>query len=140
MEITEVRVSVWDEQPEKRLKAYATITFDHGFVVRNIKVIKGNTGLFVAMPSRKPKVACGTCGFKGDLGARYCAQCGASIPPARDPFGASASADARAHRDIAHPVTAEFRHYLQRTVLEAYEAERAKTREMKPGVPASDDA
>ncbi len=52
MEITEVRVFPVDEE---RLKAYVTITFDDCFVVRDLKVINGNSGLFVAMPSKKRK-------------------------------------------------------------------------------------
>ena len=40
---------------EDRLKAYVTITFDHCFVVRDLKVISENNGLFVAMPSKKRK-------------------------------------------------------------------------------------
>lgn len=36
-----------------KLKAYASVTFDDCFVVHNIKVIEGKSGLFVAMPSRK---------------------------------------------------------------------------------------
>src|SRR5215467_752117 len=52
MEITEVRVFPMNED---KLKAYATITFDNCFVVRDIKVISGSTGLFVAMPSKKRK-------------------------------------------------------------------------------------
>ncbi len=52
MEITEVRVFPVDED---KLKAYATITFDNCFVVRDLKVIQGNNGLFVAMPSKKRK-------------------------------------------------------------------------------------
>jgi stage V sporulation protein G len=52
MEITEVRVFPVNED---KLKAYATITFDNCFVVRNLKVIDGNSGLFVAMPSKKRK-------------------------------------------------------------------------------------
>ncbi|MBI2335732.1 MAG: septation regulator SpoVG [Deltaproteobacteria bacterium] len=52
MQITEVRVFPVDED---RLKAYATITFDDCFVVRDLKVISGNAGLFVAMPSKKRK-------------------------------------------------------------------------------------
>jgi stage V sporulation protein G len=52
MEITEVRVFPMNED---KLKAYATITFDNCFVVRDIKVISGTTGLFVAMPSKKRK-------------------------------------------------------------------------------------
>lgn len=52
MEITEVRVYPVDEE---KLKAYVTITFDSCFVVRDIKIIKGQEGLFVSMPSRKRK-------------------------------------------------------------------------------------
>ena len=126
MEITEVRVAL-REGSEKRLRAYATLTFEHCFVVRNIKIIEGKSGLFVAMPSRKPKVSCGRCGFKGDLGGRFCTQCGASIPAATERvMGAGESPEGQSHRDIAHPITAEFRQYLQQRVLEAYDAERAK--------------
>ena len=52
MKITEVKVFPVNEE---RLKAYVTITLDDCFVVRDLKVINGNTGLFVAMPSKKRK-------------------------------------------------------------------------------------
>jgi stage V sporulation protein G len=52
MEVTEVRVFPVDEE---KLKAYVTITIDNCFVVRDLKVINGNNGLFVAMPSKKRK-------------------------------------------------------------------------------------
>jgi len=52
MEVTEVRIFPVEED---RLKAYVAITFDHCFVVRDLKVISGNNGLFVAMPSKKRK-------------------------------------------------------------------------------------
>ncbi|HUT83975.1 MAG TPA: septation regulator SpoVG [Thermodesulfobacteriota bacterium] len=52
MEITEAKVFPINEE---KLKAYASITFDNCFVVRNLKVINGNNGLFVAMPSVKRK-------------------------------------------------------------------------------------
>lgn len=52
MEVTEVKVFPVQEE---RLKAYVSITFDHCFVVRDLKVIQGNNGLFVAMPSKKRK-------------------------------------------------------------------------------------
>lgn len=52
MEITEVKVFPVNEE---RLKAYVTIIFDNAFVVRDLKIINGNTGLFVAMPSKKRK-------------------------------------------------------------------------------------
>ena len=52
MKITEVKVFPVNED---RLKAYVTITFDDAFVVRDLKIIKGHDGLFVAMPSKKRK-------------------------------------------------------------------------------------
>lgn len=52
MKITEVKVFPVNEE---RLKAYVTITLDACFVVRDLKIIKGNEGLFVAMPSKKRK-------------------------------------------------------------------------------------
>ena len=52
MKITEVKVFPVNED---RLKAYVTITIDDAFVVRDLKIIRGNEGLFVAMPSKKRK-------------------------------------------------------------------------------------
>src|SRR5436853_4482086 len=52
MKITEVKVFPVNEE---RLKAYVTITIENCFVVRDLKIIKGNEGLFVAMPSKKRK-------------------------------------------------------------------------------------
>src|ERR1700756_1813649 len=52
METTGVRVLPVSEE---RLKAYVTITLDNCFVVRDLKVINGNTGLFVAMPAKRRK-------------------------------------------------------------------------------------
>lgn len=50
VEITEVRVSL---RTDEKLKAFVSITLNDSFVIRGLKVIKGNSGLFVAMPSRK---------------------------------------------------------------------------------------
>ena len=50
IEITEVRVSLRNDE---KLKAFVSITLNDSFVVRGLKVIHGNSGLFVAMPSRK---------------------------------------------------------------------------------------
>src|SRR5438093_6144895 len=52
MDITEVRVFPVNEE---RLKAYVTITLDNCFVIRDLKVINGNTGLFIAMPAKRRK-------------------------------------------------------------------------------------
>jgi stage V sporulation protein G len=52
MHITEVRISLRDDA---KLKAFASITLDDCFVIRGLKIIKGQTATFVAMPSRKRK-------------------------------------------------------------------------------------
>lgn len=52
MKITEVKIFPVNEE---RLKAYVSITLDECFVIRDLKVIQGHTGLFVAMPSKKRK-------------------------------------------------------------------------------------
>src|SRR3989338_9791650 len=52
MEITEVKVFPVNEQ---KLKVYETIVFDDCFIVRDIKIISGTSGLFVAMPSKRRK-------------------------------------------------------------------------------------
>jgi len=79
MEITEVRIHL---RNESRLKAFATVTFDNAFVVHNMKVINGNKGLIVCMPSRKIKD--GT------------------------------------YKDIAHPITNEFRDKIEKVIIEEY--------------------
>ncbi len=53
MEITEVKV--FSAKDGGRLKAYATVFFDNSFIIRDLKIIEGNKGLFVSMPSRKRK-------------------------------------------------------------------------------------
>src|SRR5437879_12955268 len=52
MQVTEVRVFPVDED---KLRAYVTITLDHCFVIRDLKIIRGTTGYFVSMPSKKRK-------------------------------------------------------------------------------------
>lgn len=52
MNITEVKVYPV-RKPDDKLKAFVTIILDDCFVIRDMKVINGNSGLFVAMPSRK---------------------------------------------------------------------------------------
>ncbi len=126
MEITEVRVVLRDS-PDKKLKAYATVTFDNAFVVRNIKVIEGTSGLFIAMPSRKIKQPCPKCAFKNELRSKYCNQCGAQLPIVSRPVNQESAGGAQLeHKDIAHPITQPFREHLQKRVLEAYEQEKAK--------------
>ena len=82
MQVTEIKVHLTQEE---RLKAFVSVTFDNCFAVRNMKVVEGNKGLILCMPSRK--AADGT------------------------------------YKDLAHPITQEFRSYLEEAVLQAYHAE-----------------
>ena len=128
MEITEVRIFP-REGLNNKLRAYATITIDKVFVVRNIKVIEGKETLFVAMPSRRMKDPCPKCSHKNEVKSKFCNECGASIP-AKNIEAATPNAlhNARQleHKDIAHPISVQCREYIQKKVLEAYEAEKNK--------------
>ena len=132
MEITDIRIFLRDTSGDSKLKAYVTLTFDRCFVVRNVKVIEGTKGLFVAMPSERAKEQCPKCGFRNAVRSRFCNQCGGALnavaPALKEPeHGAEGHSEGSAeHRDIAHPITMECRDYIQKKILEAYEAERAK--------------
>lgn len=82
MEITDVQIR--KVLTESKLKAYATVTFDGCFVLHNVKLVEGEKGIFVAMPSRRTK--------------------------------------AGAYKDIAHPITPDFRIEMQNKILSAYTA------------------
>lgn len=126
MEITEVKIFIKDS-PDKKLRAYATVTFDNAFVVRNIKVIEGTGGLFIAMPSRKVKQSCPKCSFKNEPRSKYCNQCGVQLPVVSRPIIVEPSVNAQLeHKDIAHPITQSFREYLQKRVLDAFEQEKVR--------------
>ncbi len=127
MEITEVKIFLKDS-PDKKLKAYATVTFDNAFVVRNIKVIEGTNGLFIAMPSRKIRQSCHKCNFKNEIRSKYCNQCGVQLLSSSRPQPQETVNNTQLeHKDIAHPVTQAFREYLQKKVLDGYEQERVKS-------------
>ena len=53
IEITEVKV--YPAKDSGKLKAYATIVFENCFIVRDLKIIEGDKGYFVSMPSRRRK-------------------------------------------------------------------------------------
>ena len=125
MEITEVRIKLM-EDPGERLKAFCSITFDNCFVVRDLKIIDGSNGPFVAMPSRKLTSHCLRCGMKNHLRAAYCNQCGERQSDSRAPKDADGRA--KLYADIAHPINSACREVIQNYVIEEYyeEIERAK--------------
>ena len=126
MHITEVRIKLVGDAAE-RLLAFCSITIDGAFVIRDLKLIGGPTGPFVAMPSRKLCAHCRDCGHKNPFKAAYCNQCGGRIAggdPPRDGDGRL-----RLYADIAHPINASCRELIQRRVVEEYEAEIVRARE-----------
>lgn len=82
MEITEIRVTLRNEE---KLKAFVTVTFDKCFAVRNMKIVDGEKGPMLCMPSRK-------------------------LPDGT-------------FKDVAHPINADFRSYLEKQIFAAYEEE-----------------
>ena len=125
MEITEVRVKLINNKDD-RLKAFCSMTMDNEFVVRDIKIIEGTNGFFVAMPSRKMSDHCEKCGGKNHLRARYCNNCGAKLPD--DRAKKDFKGRMKLHADIAHPINVECRQKIQEKVTIAFneELERSK--------------
>lgn len=134
MEITEVRIKLMEE-PGERLKAFCSITFDDAFVIRDLKIIEGTSGPFVAMPSRKLTSHCQYCGCKNHLRAGYCNQCGKKLREGlveRDDDGRT-----KLYADIAHPINSSCREMIQKRVVESYEEEQ--TQAQTPGYISSYD-
>jgi stage V sporulation protein G len=120
MKITEVRIKLM-ENSDDRLRAFCSITFDDCFVIRDLKIIEGTNGPFVAMPSRKLTGHCQHCGTKNHLRACFCNQCGKRLDESRtirDPEGR-----AKLYADIAHPINSECRESIQNRVIQEYEVE-----------------
>ena len=128
MVITEVRIKLMEDNSEnERLQAFCSVTFDDAYVVRDLKIIEGTKGSFVAMPSRKLTDRCPGCGSKNHLRARFCNQCGSKLDEDR----ATRDADGRVklHADIAHPINSACREVIQGAVLKAYHSERERSKQ-----------
>ena len=120
MEITEVRVKLMEDSDD-RLQAFCSITIDDCFVIRDLKIIEGSSGPFVAMPSRKLTSHCPQCGTKNHLRSQYCNQCGNRLKEdrtIRDQEGR-----AKLYADIAHPINSQCREMIQKHVISEYRAE-----------------
>jgi stage V sporulation protein G len=126
MKISEVRVNLVSNKDD-RLKAFCSITIDNEFVVRDIKVIEGGGGFFVAMPSRKMTDHCERCGGKNHLRAKFCNNCGAKLKENR--ARKDIKGRMKLHADIAHPINTECRHRIQEKVTAAFEKEMGKSKQ-----------
>jgi len=126
MKITEVRIKLVRNK-DARLKAFCSVTFDSEFVVRDIKIIEGTGGYFVAMPSRKMSDHCERCGGKNHLRARFCNNCGVAL--AEDRVRKDARGRMKLHADIAHPVNTKCRKNIQQRIIAAYKEEVRKSKQ-----------
>src|SRR6186713_2951720 len=119
MEITEVRIKLMEDSDD-RLQAFCSITFDNSFVVRDLKIIEGASGPFVAMPSRKLTAHCSSCGSKNHLRAAYCNQCGSRLK--EDRGIRDADGRMKLYADIAHPINSACRESIQSRVIAEFRA------------------
>ena len=135
MEITEVRIKLMEDSDD-RLQAFCSITFDDCFVVRDLKIIEGANGPFVAMPSRKLTFHCPDCGAKNHLRSGYCNHCGFRFKEDRLPRDSEGRT--KLYADIAHPINSECREMIQDVVITEFEKELTKA-EMPGYVSRYDD-
>ncbi len=126
MEITEVRIKLMSDNAE-RLLAFCSMTIDGCFVVRDLKIIRGIKGAFVAMPSRKLTDHCHRCHGKNALRSAYCSQCGQRQRDDRAVKGLDGRA--KLYADIAHPINSECRDLIQHRVLEEYDLELIRSQQ-----------
>ena len=125
MDITEVRIKLMEES-EDWLRAFCSITFDNCFVVRDLKIIEGTHGPFVAMPSRKLTQRCNRCGNKNHIRSNYCNNCGSKVRVHRS--SSDDDTPNKLYADVAHPINQTCRDEIQQHVVGEYrlELERAK--------------
>ena len=121
MEITRVLIQpVISRAVDQRIMAFVTVTFDHVFVVHDLKVIKDKTNrIFVAMPSRKMQDSCPVCRGKNAYKAQHCNWCGRPLELHRAPL--TPEGTEKIYTDVAHPVDQTFRLHLEGVVLKEYE-------------------
>ncbi|MBI3834008.1 MAG: septation protein SpoVG family protein [Planctomycetes bacterium] len=127
MEISDIRLKLVND-PNDRLRAVCSITFDGEFVVRDLKVVQGSNGLFVAMPSRKLSAHCPKCGHKNHIRAGFCNDCGSKLPVANR-TGNEGANRTRLHSDVAHPISATFREKIQQQIIEKFQQEKELARD-----------
>jgi stage V sporulation protein G len=125
MEISEVRVKLVSNSKE-RLRAFCSITIENDFVIRDLKIIDGANGTFVAMPSRKLSDRCPKCGYKNHMRAHFCNECGKELG---EQHGKRANKRGKLHADIAHPINAGCRERIQNIVIGAFEEELEKSKQ-----------
>ena len=108
MNITEVQIKL-NTGDDKRLLGYCSIVFDGCFVVRDLKIIQGDSGIFIAMPSKVARKHCPDCGQKNPINAKYCSECGEAFVHEHPPE--------RRFEDIAFPTSRQARQQMTQKVV-----------------------
>jgi stage V sporulation protein G len=90
-------------------------------VIRDLKIIDGSNGPFVAMPSRKLTAHCPSCGCKNHLRAPHCNQCGGRLSD--DRLVKDEDGRAKLYADIAHPINSACREMIQHRVIQEFHLE-----------------
>lgn len=121
MEITEIRIKLM-ERSEDRLRGFCSITIENAFVIRDLKIIDGTNGPFVAMPSRKLSSNCQRCRHKNHLRSNYCNHCGTKLQQDETEH----ATPQKLYADVAHPINSECREEIQQAVLAELETELAR--------------
>jgi stage V sporulation protein G len=124
VKITEIRIKLM-ESSEDRLRAFCSITIDDCFVVRDLKIIDGTNGPFVAMPSRKLTGHCHRCNHKNHLRAAHCNHCGVKLHN----DGENYDSPQKLYADVAHPINSECRELIQSAVIEEFQAELSRSQQ-----------
>lgn len=122
MQITEVRIKIIGGGNPL---AFACIEFDKSFVLHDLKVIRGKSGIFVAMPSRRKTDRCPQCGTKNHLRAAYCNSCGTQLDP--DRIGHDPESTNHLYSDIGHPIHSSCRQAISSAVIDEYHREQARS-------------
>lgn len=129
MHITDVRIKLASSR-DGHMLAYCSVTFDSALVVRDLKIIHGTRGPFVAMPDRKLTDHCVRCNTKNHLRAKYCNECGLRMNERRA-LPEDRTVRVKLYADLVHPISADMREKVQAAVIRAYE--REKELAMLPG-------
>jgi stage V sporulation protein G len=124
MHLTDTRIHLCDTTG--RLKAFCCLTFDECFVVRDVKLIEGDEGLFLAMPARKLCDHCSRCHEKNHLRARYCNHCGLRLDENRH---SNPKHRIKLHADVAHPISPGLRREIEGAIIDAYYKELEKSKQ-----------
>ncbi len=116
MQITEVKIRPVKHCSKEKLRAFASIIFDNCFAVKEIKIIDGENGHFVAMPSRKAMSKCPKCYHRNASNSKFCNACGEEITISnKNKFD-----NHRIFMDIAHPINVECREMIHKAIIDEY--------------------